>query len=526
MDVKFSVQRRQWRLKHEDSHYAASIFRYQREFAIKFRDYCVFACLDDKHRIKVGDPGSPLAATDRGRSVLVHRNATFEVSDHDFSKFALIPSVTLLIDIPAEISDSWYQGQVNVALKEAAFQQSSPLRHACELGSLLKSQDVSDKPILCIYTDGGPDHRLTYLSVKVSLVCLFLLLDLDYLLAARTAPCHSWRNPVERVMSTLNLGLQCVGLQRQAGDDKFELEARNCNSLSALRRAAVKRPEFRTEALDSMEPVKCLVNSVFHRLKLKDKPVKSSVPAEDEEMFHLWDALSCILSNVPPPDLLHKKSDLDNVPILSRFLDHCTRQRHYFFEIKKCNQSTCGLCRAVRLPQEVFNQLKPFPDPMPGSDEHYLPFDDAYGSDTSEKHRPSVSKKSSKQRSLPFHGKLQHVKNANLMIECDECGMWRLVYSLRKLNPSQRSALEKCLSGMSFSYGAPLQELDLGPELCELVFVRTLTCGDPIEILYYTAKYEPICVHCAQPMDDSASENSENYPQCAMCSDKPAIKRK
>ena len=112
------------------------------------------------------------------------------------------------------------------------------------------------------------------------------------------------------------------------------------------------------------------------------------------------------------------------------------------------------------------------------------------------------------------------------MIECDECGMWRLVYSLRKLNPSQRSALEKCLSGMSFSCGAPLQELDLGPELCELVFVRTLTCGDPIEILYYTAKYEHICVHCAQPMDDSASENSENYPQCAMCSDKPAIKRK
>ena len=81
---------------------------------------------------------------------------------------------------------------------------------------------MSDKHILCIYTDGGPDHRLTYLSVKVSLVCLFLLLDLDYLIAARTAPCHSWRNPVERVMSTLNLGLQCVGLERQAGDDRFE----------------------------------------------------------------------------------------------------------------------------------------------------------------------------------------------------------------------------------------------------------------------------------------------------------------
>ena len=74
------------------------------------------------------------------------------------------------------------------------------------------------------------------LFVCQGIPCLLVSsLDLDYLLAARTAPCHSWRNPVERVMSTLNLGLQCVGLERQAGDDRFELEARNCNSLSALR---------------------------------------------------------------------------------------------------------------------------------------------------------------------------------------------------------------------------------------------------------------------------------------------------
>lgn len=177
----------------------------------------------------------------------------------------------------------------------------------------------------------------------------------------------------------------------------------------------------------------------------------------------------------------------------------------------------------MRLPREVFDKLKPFPDPMPSDDEHYMSFEEVYGSDTSEKHRPSAHKKSTKQRSLPFHGKLQHVKNANFMIECDECGMWRLVYSLRKLNSSQRSSLEKSLSGMSFSCGAPLQELDLTPELCDLVFVRTLNCEDPIEILYYTAKYEPICIYCAQSMDSS---DGENYPQCDNCSNKPAIKKK
>ena len=100
LDVKFAVQRRQWRLQHEDAHYAAALFRYEREFVIKFCDNCIFVCLDDKHRIKIGDPGSPLAAIERGRRVLVQAKTTFEVSDHDFSKFSVIPSVILLVDIP------------------------------------------------------------------------------------------------------------------------------------------------------------------------------------------------------------------------------------------------------------------------------------------------------------------------------------------------------------------------------------------------------------------------------------------
>ena len=68
--------------------------------------------------------------------------------------------------------------------------------------------------------------------------------------------------------------------------------------------------------------------------------------------------------------------------------------------------------------------IKPFPDPLPGSDGHYLSFSDVYGSQTSEEHRPTLRKKSSKQKTLPFHGKLQHVKNANITTECEECGNW------------------------------------------------------------------------------------------------------
>ena len=61
-------------------------------------------------------------------------------------------------------------GGVYIGLKDAVFEASFPLRHAAELSSIL---DPS-KPLLLLYTDGGPDHRLTYLSTQIALTCLFL----------------------------------------------------------------------------------------------------------------------------------------------------------------------------------------------------------------------------------------------------------------------------------------------------------------------------------------------------------------
>ena len=99
--------------------------------------------------------------------------------------------------------------------KRGAFEPSSPLRHMTEVYGTLLKYNLSQKSTLFLYTDGGPDHRLTYLSVKLSLISLFLKRDFDFLCACRTAPYHSSRNPAERVMSILNLGLQCVGLMRK-----------------------------------------------------------------------------------------------------------------------------------------------------------------------------------------------------------------------------------------------------------------------------------------------------------------------
>lgn len=220
LKVKFKVQQRQWRHQHIDSHYAAACFRYIREYAVLVRDYSMFVCLDDKHKIKIGEPNYPVASAERGRRVPMRVDESLQAGDHDFTKFGIIPSAMLVIDIPDSIEGSWYSGSVYVGVKDSVFEPSSQLRHACELYNVIVS--LPSKPILFLYTDGGPNHRLTYISVQISLICLFLKLDLDYLCAGRTAPYHSWRNPVERIMAVINLGLQCVALARDEMPEEYE----------------------------------------------------------------------------------------------------------------------------------------------------------------------------------------------------------------------------------------------------------------------------------------------------------------
>ena len=236
LNIRFMVQGRQFQKTHPDTHYAAALFKYQRECAVLFRDDCAFLCIDDKHRVKVGEPGFPVTAAERGRRVLVVRDSTFEVGDHDFTCKSIVPSVSFILDVPETIDDSWYSGKVLVGLEDATFEPSSSEKHMAELHSSLVLQGLDIKPILFLYTYGGPDHRLTYLSVQMSLISLLLKLDLDFLCVCRTAPFHSWKNPVERITSIINLGFQCVGLMWKPMSDEPEAAVSKCNIMKQLRK--------------------------------------------------------------------------------------------------------------------------------------------------------------------------------------------------------------------------------------------------------------------------------------------------
>ncbi|KAK6192561.1 hypothetical protein SNE40_004009 [Patella caerulea] len=297
-NLRYQIQTRQLRGEHVDLHYANTVFRHLREFLIKFREQGTFLSIDDKCHVKVGEPGSPVAFVPRGRQMIVHGDGqAFTATDHDFTKFKLVPSAVLLTDIPKDIGGSFYQGNLQVILKDQVFETSKPFRHAAELNKILELKFVT--PIVAIYSDGGPDHRITYLSVQLSLIALFVNLDLDMLVAARTAPLQSFRNPVERCMATLNLGLQFVSISRAKMDDEAEKAIKKSSTLKALRDVAEKKPQdLKDKMKQSVHKPIGLLESVFERLQYTSQPVCTTGSASEEEISKITQAVLDLDPNI------------------------------------------------------------------------------------------------------------------------------------------------------------------------------------------------------------------------------------
>ena len=346
---------------------------------------------------------------ERGKQVLVTSAKKLVVADHDFTKFSLTPSVCFLINIPESITESFYTGRVFVGLKENAFQPSSPIRHMTELKGVLEAVNDSH-PLPLLYTDGGPDHRLTYASVQISLISMFLALDLDFLCAVRTPPYHSWKNPAERIMSILNIGLQSVGIMRQR-TESFKEALKSCNNLSSIRTLGVNNPNLEGEDLDALAPMKALLQGIFIRLQLKDHNFDTFEAASKLKMDELWGNILVIDDTITPEtttkDEMQKKKRFQN------FLQWHCKIHHYMFSVKKCNTPSC-ICKPPRLPKNVFDSLHHLPNPMPDGD-HYQEFEHLYGNDTTEQHRPSLQESEKKGSGIPFTPTAQFTEMSSLL---------------------------------------------------------------------------------------------------------------
>ena len=232
---------------------------------------------------------------------------------------------------------------------------SSALRNATEIAKVLINKYGSKEavaPILILYTDGGPEHRTTFLSVKIALICSQKLLNLDQVLAVRTAPGHSYRNPAEKISCVLNLGLYGIGCMRKhSTDPEFEQTLHNCSGLGDVRKLIEKNSERNTKLLkETSQPCIDLVSDTFSRLKLKDEPFEVYTLSAHEEINDLFGTAE-LDENLKANDT---KADLPQRRKLAQYRSYCVRERIYFVSIKKCRSRECNICKPPRLNDHDF----------------------------------------------------------------------------------------------------------------------------------------------------------------------------
>lgn len=340
-NVKFAVQQRITRAQHPDAHYAFHQYIMMKEMASALRDECVFICLDDKSIVPIGEPGKPVSTGVRAHNKsLVPLNAKLSALDHDFHVHGAVPSVLFKVYVPENGSDSFYHGQVHVSVKDKVFNPSSATRHTAETVNILRTTDSEDgislaKPRLFVYTDGGPDHRTTYWSVQLAYIAMFVSLDLDMLIAARTAPSQSYNNPAERCMSLLNISLQNVALERCSMTDALEYKVKSLTSLKKLRSASEKNPNLKEGLTESINPVLALLKQRFSKLKRHGENVIVHDASSDHDIEQIMDCLQIFKDDADgeaTPVLACKNLDKAPSRLKNFFNLHC-RNRTYTFQV-------------------------------------------------------------------------------------------------------------------------------------------------------------------------------------------------
>ena len=94
-----------------------------------------------------------------------------------------------------------------------------------------------------------------------------------------------------------------------------------------------------------------LMSSIFKRLLLKGNKIEVSQPITDDEVEAFFQENHRLNKELTGNE---RNEDLDKCLKLKEFLVHSTKQRHYFYSIKKCGDLNCKTCLLLRLPLQTF----------------------------------------------------------------------------------------------------------------------------------------------------------------------------
>ena len=140
-----------------------------------------------------------------------------------------------------------------------------------------------------------------------------------------------------------------------------------------------------------------LISSIFKRFSLKGNKIEVSQSITDDEVEVLFQANHRLDRELTDNQ---RNEDFDKCLKLKEFLDHSTKQHHYFYSIKKCGNLKYKTCLPPHLPLQTFQKLHHLPDPMLISAMKAIT--KVFGKVTTVEHRPSkkVSQKIFVQNSI------------------------------------------------------------------------------------------------------------------------------
>ncbi|KAF2895144.1 hypothetical protein ILUMI_11031 [Ignelater luminosus] len=167
--------------------------------------------VDDKARVPLGLPVAQKQAP-----ILMRYERQILMPDHDYliaKGLKLIPPV---IDVLC--FKDWkvsYSGPTCISIRGGAIDSSTAETHRQDLIKYLHRDKMRDyfrsnnriKPVLVVFSDGGPDEAPRNEKVLQAAVKSFKMLDLDSMFVCTDAPHQSARNPVERRMTPLSRDL-------------------------------------------------------------------------------------------------------------------------------------------------------------------------------------------------------------------------------------------------------------------------------------------------------------------------------
>lgn len=316
--------------------------------------------------------------------------------------------------------------------------------------------------------------------------------------------------------------------------------------MAAIRSAIDKKPELKEPWQMSVQPVQQLIEKRFERLKLKDNPIVTVPPVTDEEIDFLQRHIRELFSGMD----LHKlqKEHTKKIDPYQLWLENHCRQRHYNFQIKKCEDPAC--CSPTSLPREKLDQL---PDPvLDATGEHYKKYSEVKDQTTTEEDRPSYCKpsglvKTKTQKKTMKMGNLRSAtavepetlyegpsptapststtaslytaQNARYTVECCECRKPRVIYSKNKQTERQIMKLAVSISEADYCCG---DHIDTGSK--DIAHVRLgISCRDVVELSYYSSSLgrNDVCCNCGGKEAEIPQELKGKYktvlPICSEC---------